>query len=101
MASTALQVSRPLAWPLYFAEVDYEQSDRRAVLLNILHDFFLTDTGSQFLKAARPSISSNEVDLDVDFASLRRACHSPDLVAAMELQPHEALECLGAAAYQV
>ena len=94
------QQSCPRSWSLYFPEDEHAAEDRRAVLLHEI----LPRLSSQLDWLAgrlQPGQTTGRHRLSISFEELQNACHSSELLMALDMQPVEALACLGAAAHEV
>ena len=91
--------AKPAAWDHYFAQLEWDAQDRRAQLLAELASFFASPAGWPLLLGVAPWYQ--RVVLEVDWEELVHRCPSADLREALEHAPAEALDCLGAAAYEV
>jgi hypothetical protein len=95
------QQQMPAAWPIYLPSVDYDPADRRAILVAELLGALTTHDGWQLARRLRSYLSQQYV-LPLDYqALLQLAAGSPDLEAAMEAEPAEALACVGVAVHEV
>lgn len=90
----------PRSWSLYFSEDEYAAEDRRALLL---HDLLprLAPHAEWLASRLHPGHSTGRHRLTISFNQLQNVCKSSELSLALELQPVEALACLGAAAHEV
>lgn len=99
-AATAVEVTMPSAWGMYFPEDEYAADDRRAVLLHELIPR-LTHLGTWLGERLQPQCLTDRHTLLLRSDELQEVCKSSELYAALELQPLEALACLAAAAHEV
>ncbi|DBA93068.1 TPA: DNA replication licensing factor mcm8, variant 3 [Trebouxia sp. C0005] len=90
----------PEAWSLYFPDEEFSLDDRRAVLLQDLLPR-LTSLTRWLAERLQPQQVTGRHRLSIGFEELQKVCSSSELSAALDLQPVEALACLGAAAHQV
>lgn len=93
------QQTVPRAWSLYFPDEEHSLDDRRAVLLQDLLPRF-TSLASWLADRLQPQQVTGRHRLSLGFEELQRVCNSSELCAALDLQPVEALACLGAAAHE-
>lgn len=90
----------PRSWSLYFPEDEHAVEDRRAVLLHEL--LSRLDSRAEWLaNRLHPRQTTGRHCLSISFEELQNACQSSELSIALDLQPVEALACLGAAAHEV
>ncbi len=89
----------PRAWSLYFPEEEHSTEDRRAVLLRDLIPR-LASLASWLADRLQPQQTTGRHRLTIGFEELHKVCDSAELAAALQLQPVEALACLGAAAHE-
>ncbi len=94
-----MQQSSPAYWVDYFGCQECQADDRRVVLIKQLVAFLSTVAASDLL-AKNLAIKGSKLVLNVDKEQLIQ-CGSEDLLAALELQPIEALNCIGTAAAEV
>lgn len=87
------------SWQLYFKDDTFSLDDRRVTLISSLCSFFLRPEGWVFLSRVRYVLRQHLV-LYIDLKALQQQSNISDLDAAIELQPHECLGCLGAAVYE-
>ncbi|KXZ52381.1 hypothetical protein GPECTOR_9g425 [Gonium pectorale] len=90
----------PAAWADYFPPNEYTPGDRRVLLINDLLGFFVSGGGHTFLEALRPVGGGMGYALEVDFEALAGRSGLPDLPAAIEGSPLEALGCIAVAAHE-
>lgn len=97
---TNREVGVPRSWSLYFPGDEHAADDRRAVLLQdllpqlALHAHWLANR-------LHPGQTTGRHCLLISFDELQTKCKSSELLTALDLQPAEALACLGAAAHEV
>jgi hypothetical protein len=89
----------PEAWTLYFPDEEHSPDDRRAVLLQDLLPR-LTSLTRWLADRLQPLQVTGRHRLSIGFEELQKVRSSSEFSAALELQPVEALACLGAAAHQ-
>ena len=89
----------PSSWSLYFAEEEHSAEDRRAILLRDLLPR-LAARASRLAGKLQPHQMTGRHGLVVGCEEMQTVCDSSELSAALDLQPVEALACLGAAAHQ-
>lgn len=89
----------PAAWSLYFPESAYVAQDRRALLITELLSALQSEQGWNIVQ--RLQSVQQEYVLQLDYQQLCQLCDSPDLAAALEMQPLEGLACLQAAVHEV
>lgn len=89
----------PEAWTLYFPDEGHSPDDRRAVLLQDLLPRF-TSLSRWLADRLQPQQVTGRHRLSIGFEELQKVCSSSEFSAALDLQPVEALACLGAAAHQ-
>ena len=89
----------PSAWSLYFTEEEYSAEDRRAILLRDLLPRLAT-RASWLACNLLPHQMTGRHGLVIAWEELQKVCDSSELSAALEMQPAEALACVGAAAHQ-
>ena len=90
----------PRSWSLYFPEEDYTAEDRRSVLFHELLPR-LAERAEWLANRLRPGNTTGRHRLSLSVGELESACRSSELSMAIDLQPAEALACVGAAAHQV
>lgn len=90
----------PLSWSEYFVEEEYAANDRRAILVHELIPR-LRPLGTWLAERLQPQRLTDRHTLSLRSDELQKVCDSPELFAALELQPLEALACLAAAAHEV
>ena len=90
----------PPSWNIYFPELRFAEDDRRAELVATLASFFSSDIGFELVKGVRVH-AERETILEIDYAALKARADIPDLFAALEMAPAEALPCLRVAAHEV
>lgn len=101
-ASTPPAAPEPSAWGVYFPSSTYNASDRRAQLIQEILAALSTEAGWQLLSnglKAMQHLTSCVVALD--YEQLLQLRDSPNLSAALEMQPAEGLACLQAAVHEV
>jgi hypothetical protein len=89
----------PPSWNIYFPELRFAEDDRRAELVATLARFFSSQIGFELIKGVRTH-AEREVFLELDYAALKARADIPDLFAALEMAPAEALPCLRAAVHE-
>lgn len=89
----------PASWQLYFPDATYVAEDRRALLITELLDALKTQEGWSIISGLQQT--QHEYVLQLDYQQLLQLCDSPDLAAALEMQPLEGLACLEAAVHEV
>lgn len=95
-ASTA-----PSAWGVYFPSSSYTPQDRRAQLVQELLSTLSTEAGWQLLRSGmRAPQQLTACVVALDYEQLVQLCDSPNLSAALEMQPAEGLTCLQAAIHE-
>lgn len=99
LPTSAAAPAAPAAWSLYFPDTAYIAQDRRAMLITELLGALQSDGGWMMLKALQ-SVQQEYV-LPLDYQQLCQLCDSPDLAAALEMQPLEGMACLQAAVHEV
>ena len=90
----------PPSWNIYFPEVRFAPDDRRAELVGTLARFFSSDVGFELVKPVRIH-AERELFLELDYEALKARADIPDLFAALELAPAEAMPCVRAAVHEV
>jgi hypothetical protein len=85
-------------WEFYFPGSAYDPEDRRALLAKEVVKTLSTEAGWQQLKHVQ---YQQQYILHLDYEQLVQLCNSADLVAALEMQPVEALGSISAAAHEV
>ncbi|EEH60762.1 uncharacterized protein MICPUCDRAFT_12229 [Micromonas pusilla CCMP1545] len=90
----------PPSWNNYFPEVRFAPDDRRAELVGTLARFFSSDVGFELVKPVRIH-AERELFLELDYEALKARADIPDLFAALELAPAEAMPCVRAAVHEV
>ncbi|PNW71712.1 hypothetical protein CHLRE_16g665950v5 [Chlamydomonas reinhardtii] len=90
----------PSAWCDYFPASEFSPKDRRALLIDDLLKFFTSDAGCSFVQALRPSRVNGCYVLQVDYADLETKSGLPDVPAALDGSPVEALGCVAVAAHE-
>ena len=95
--------AEPSAWGVYFPSDTYTAQDRRAQLIQELLAALATEQGWQLLsggvRTAVQHLTACVVGLD--YEQLMGLCDSPNLSAALKMQPAEGLLCLQAAVHEV
>lgn len=94
------EVGVPRSWSLYFPEDEHTAEDRRAVLLQDLLPR-LASQAEWLADRLRPGQATGRHCLLISFDEMQSNCASSELLIALDLQPVEALACLGAAAHEV
>ena len=94
------EVGPPRSWSLYFPEDEYAAEDRKAVLLQDLLPR-LAPQAAWLADRLHPGQTTGRHRLLISFEELQSTCKSSELSIALDLQPVEALACLGAAAHEV
>ena len=90
----------PRSWSLYFPGDEHSAEDRRVVLLHEL--LSRLDSKAEWLASRlHPRQTTGRHSLSFSFVELQNACQDSELSIALDLQPVEALACLGAAAHEV
>eukprot|EP00878_Enallax_costatus_P046823 GHUV01057115.1.p1 GENE.GHUV01057115.1~~GHUV01057115.1.p1 ORF type:complete len:250 (+),score=76.63 GHUV01057115.1:210-959(+) len=97
-ASSAPAPATPAAWSFYFPDSAYVAQDRRALLITELLGALQSEEGWNIVKNLQ-SVQQEYV-LQLDYQQLLQICDSPDLAAALEMQPLEGLACLQAAVHE-
>jgi DNA helicase MCM8 len=95
-----MNAAAPSAWSDYFPPGEFNPNDRRALLIDDLVKFFTSDTGCSFVQALRPCVDGSYVLL-VDYTELEAKSGLPDVPAALDGSPVEALGCVAVAAHEV
>ena len=90
----------PPSWPVYFPRLRFAEDDRRAELVAVLARFFSSEIGFELIKGVRTH-HLRDVLVALDFTQLKARADIPDLFAALELAPPEAMLCLRAAIHEV
>ena len=90
----------PPSWPVYFPRLRFAEDDRRAELVAVMARFFSSEIGFELIKGVRTHYHWN-VKVELDFTQLKARADIPDLFAALELAPPEAMLCLRAAIHEV
>lgn len=90
----------PRSWSLYFPDDEHAAEDRRAVLLQDLLPR-LAPQADWLASRLQPGQTTGRHRLLISFEELQNTCKSSELLVALDLQPVEALACLGAAAHEV
>ena len=93
-------VAIPPSWPVYFPRLRFAEDDRRAELVAVLARFFSSEIGFELIKGVRTH-HLRDVLVALDFTQLKARADIPDLFAALELAPPEAMLCLRAAIHEV
>lgn len=94
------EVGPPRSWSLYFPEDEHAAEDRRAVLLQELIAR-LAPQAAWLADRLHAGQTTGRHRLLISFEELQNTCKSSELSIALDLQPVEALACLGAAAHEV
>lgn len=84
-------------WPIYFPDIDFSKDDRRFNLITQLFCFFSTPSAQSFLCQVKDEYGVPF--LPVDFQQLYKVCEVEEFYAALEVEPKEALLCMGAAVH--
>lgn len=94
---------QPACWEVYFDSSSYSPQDRRAQLIQELLGALSSETGWQFLRSGMRAVQHlTSCVVTLDYEQLLQLCkHSPNLSAALEMQPAEGLTCLQAAVHEV
>ena len=71
----------------------------RAMLVHQLLPFFATSDGWTMLLGTQPTLEGYCIEIDCQ--QLKERCKSPDLAAALDMQPLEGLSCLQAGVHEV
>ena len=85
---------------MYFPRLRFAEDDRRAELVAVLARFFSSEIGFELIKGVRTH-HLRDVLVALDFTQLKARADIPDLFAALELAPPEAMLCLRAAIHEV
>jgi DNA helicase MCM8 len=88
----------PKSWGVYFPEEQFDPNDRKVSLINELVNYFRNHEGWDLITKNIFQYQSSTI-LDLDYQHLSSTCHSSDLCIALANAPDEALDCIGAAAY--
>ena len=91
----------PIAWPVYFGDEECAKDDRRVLLIAQLSGWFSTKEGWECLAHDLSLTPDCRVVMALDYEVLRATCPIPDVFAALDMQPLEAVACLGCSAYEV
>jgi len=97
--SAAAGAAAPSAWHVYFKDSAYTQQDRRALLIQELLAAFGTEQGWRLISNVQQC--QDGYVLPLDYLQLSEICDSPDLAAALEMQPLEGIACLNASVHEV
>lgn len=91
----------PSAWGVYFPSSSYTPQDRRAQLVQELLSTLSSEAGWQLLRSGmRAPQQLTACVVALDYEQLVQLCDSPNLSAALEMQPAEGLTCLQAAIHE-
>lgn len=91
----------PSAWDVYFPHDAYTPQDRRAQLIQELLGALGTEAGWQLLSSCMRAVQHlTACVVALDYEQLLQLCDSPNLAAALEMQPSEGLACLEAAVHE-
>lgn len=91
----------PIAWPLYFGDDECASDDRRVLLILQLIGWFSSKSGWSVLSKNLSLTVDSKIAFMVDYEVFRSSCSIPDVFAALDMQPFEAVSCLGCSAYEV
>eukprot|EP00775_Hariotina_reticulata_P012205 gene12205-12342_t len=97
-AQAAAGAAVPAAWHVYFKDSAYSQQDRRALLIQELLAAFGTEQGWRLISNVQQCQHGYVLPLDCE--QLSEICDSPDLAAALEMQPLEGIACLNASVHE-
>ena len=97
----ACLAAAPIAWTIYFGDESCSGEDRRVLLIQQLVGWFSSKSGWDVLNENLSLTLDNRVVFCLDFGLLRSTCPIADVFAALDMQPLEALSCLGCSAYEV
>jgi hypothetical protein len=87
---------------VYFPDDAYTPQDRRAQLIRELLGALGAEAGWQLLSSGmRAAQHLTACVIALDYEQLLQLCDSPNLAAALEMQPSEGLACLEAAVHEV
>lgn len=98
-AQAAAGAAVPAAWHVYFKDSAFSQQDRRALLIQELLAAFGTEQGWRLISNVQQC--QHGYVLPLDYEQLSVICNSPDLAAALEMQPLEGIACLNASVHEV
>ena len=89
-------------WDLYFPGSTYDPEDRRVLLAKEIVQALSTEAGWQQLRHVQHHQQYIlQYILHLDYEQLVQSCDSADLIAALEMQPVEALSSISAAVHEV
>lgn len=92
----------PSAWEVYFPHDTYSPQDRRAQLIQEILTTLSTEAGWQLLSGGIKAVQHlSACVVMLDYEQLLQQCDSPNLSAALEMQPAEGLACLQAVVHEV
>jgi hypothetical protein len=101
-AAAPAAAAEPSAWGVYFPSDTYTSQDRRAQLIQELLAVLGTEEGWLLLSSGLKSAQHlTACMVALDYERLMQLCDSPNLSAALEMQPAEGLLCLQAAVHEV
>ncbi|KAJ8637003.1 hypothetical protein MRB53_011270 [Persea americana] len=86
-------------WSNYFPGVEFSEDNRRFKLMTELAHFFSSPSAQSLISQVKDD--DGLLSLPVDFQQLRKICQVEEFYAALEVEPKEALSCMGAAVKMV
>ncbi|XXG54976.1 hypothetical protein AAC387_Pa03g2725 [Persea americana] len=86
-------------WSNYFPGVEFSEDNRRFKLMTELAHFFSSPSAQSLISQVKDD--DGLLSLLVDFQQLRKICQVEEFYAALEVEPKEALSCMGAAVKMV
>eukprot|EP00268_Persea_americana_P053269 TRINITY_DN6019_c0_g1_i1.p1 TRINITY_DN6019_c0_g1~~TRINITY_DN6019_c0_g1_i1.p1 ORF type:complete len:780 (+),score=167.53 TRINITY_DN6019_c0_g1_i1:142-2481(+) len=86
-------------WSNYFPGVEFSEDNRRFKLMTELAHFFSSPSAQSLISQVKDD--DGLLSLPVNFQQLRKICQVEEFYAALEVEPKEALSCMGAAVNMV